>query len=64
VSASKDNCAYSCHLDVNTMCEFFDGGFETLETRCLPGRSSRLTMGSSCDGADRLAAAAHPWVPR
>jgi hypothetical protein len=42
-TASKDDYAYSCHLTVRTINEFFDGEFKTLEVLCLP-RSSALRI--------------------
>jgi hypothetical protein len=65
VSASEDAYTYSCHL-LHTMYDIFHSGFMTLEVCCLP-RSSALLItpdtGSSCDGVDRLAAAARPCIP-
>jgi hypothetical protein len=66
VSASEDVCACSCHLAVHTMYDIFDSEFITLEVCCLP-RSSALLITpdtkSSCEGVNRLAAAARPGVP-
>jgi hypothetical protein len=45
------------------MNQFFDGGFEALDVRCVPRNSAlpnTLHLGLLCDGAGRPAVAARP----